>query len=205
MKYPILLILLIFMPVLSTGRNLLSDNDFLGNVPSRSVRLAGYTREGVEDYLLHGPVHRLEGLWMFTASDALVAVERFADAGDRAERMPRYRMVIVSSPRRTMVPGTVMGYMGVTSRKNVYDAMIYTVTEGATLTTPRRFTVRLGDNDTRLSFMPVKKGLAVSVRRLFPYLFRVGIREYDTRDESLDGCVRVGVNGVSAISEPRYL
>lgn len=205
MKYPILLILLIFMPVLSTGRNLLSDNDFLGNVPSRSVRLAGYSREGVADYLLHGPVHRLEGLWMFTASDALVAVERFADVGDRAERMPRYRMVIVSSPRRTMVPGTVMGYMGVTSRKNVYDAMIYTVTEGATLTTPRRFTVRLGDNDTRLSFMPVKKGLAVSVRRLFPYLFRVGIREYDTRDESLDGCVRVGANGVSVISEPRYL
>ncbi len=205
MKYPILLALLIFMPALTTGRNLLSDNDFLGNVPSRSVRLAGYSREGVEHYLLHGPVHRLEGMWMFTASDALVAIERFADGEEANGRMPRYRIVIVASPCRSMVPGTVMGYIGVTSRKNVYDAMIYTVTEGATLTTPRRFTVRLGDNDTRLSFTPVKKGLAVSVRRLFPYLFRVGIREYDTREESLDGCVRVGANGVSVISEPRYL
>lgn len=180
---------------------MLTDS-FLDHIPRRSQRLSGYSRESAERYLTHGPLHRVEGIWRFTASGATVAVERFTPPG--YDGSPTcYRLVVVSASDRSVVPGTVMGYAVPTSRQRVYDAVLYTSVEGVSLTATRRFTVKMDDDDNRLSFTPVKRGVSVNIRRYLPYMFRIGITRYDTRDASLDGCVREfpAPSGM----EPRYL
>ncbi|MCM1519001.1 MAG: hypothetical protein NC117_10205 [Pseudoflavonifractor sp.] len=201
MRLSLLLLPIMLLCQYAISQPLLTDS-YLDHIPRRSQRLAGYSRESAECYLTHGPLHRVEGIWMFTASGATVTMERFTP-DDAAAPPVCYRLVVLSAPSRSIVPGTIMGYAVPTSRQGVYDAALYTSSEDASLTTPGRFTIKMGDDDNRLSFTPVKRGVTVNIRRYLPYMFRIGISRYDTRDASLDGCVRVypSIPGI----EPRYL
>lgn len=191
----------------ATAENVISDN-FLDCLPEKSERINGYTRKKVENYLSTSTIHRIEGIWQFTASGVMVVVERF-QSSDIPDGAACYRMVLLRAPERSVVPGLVMGYIAPTARKGVYDSRIYTDFDGQIFLDAKRFTITMND-DARLSFKPEKKGLRFSFYHLFPRLlprsYRFGLSGEDTRDASLDGCIRVFPEPTDGDwIEPRYL
>lgn len=199
----LLLCVMLFASLAGVAVNPVSDN-FLDRIPQRSETIAGYTRERAEDYLSSSAIHRIEGIWQFTASAITVVVERY-----RSDDIPQdavcYRMILLRAPERRVIPGTVMGYLAPTAKRDVYDSRIYTDFDGTGFLTARRFTIAMTDDDTRLSFKPEKKGVKINFYRLLPRSLRIGISSRDTRDASLDGCVRLYPQPTDGYVEPRYL
>lgn len=178
-------------------------------VPSRSSIVTGHEdMQSAKKLIDRLPLHHVEGIWQTTADGARVAIERWegADCPVMPDGNTVYRLVIVDSPRKSLRPGTVMGYAVATARKGFYDAMIYTRQVKNTLTAPKRYTLQLSD-DSRLSMTPVKKGWKVRVTppRLF-YLFRFSVTQQpDSRPQGLDGFIRVYPHPTGVPAEPRYL
>lgn len=161
----------------------------------------------VKERMNQAPLHSVEGIWQFPSTGAIVAVER-DEARDKGGLAVRYRLVIVRSPQRTLRPGTVMGLLAPTSKKNVYAAEIYTGSDGGSrLRSPRSFTLTLSD-DARLSFVQ-NSGLKVytNLFRMIPYLSRVSFRIYRQQHSprDLDGCLRLFPMPASGPLNPVYL
>ena len=97
-------------------------NDTFESIPDTSQQLSGYERDSVTNRLRALPLHDIEGLWQWVEDGAIIAIERdFIN-----EAITRYRMVIVESPQRSIRPGTVMGYLTTTAKRDNFDARIYT-------------------------------------------------------------------------------
>lgn len=177
-----------------------------GNVPDVSpVADGNYTDiDTVMARMAAAPMARVEGLWRFPADGALVAIEATSLGG--APSAAHYRIVIVRSANRNLRPGTVMGYLWATSARDTFEARIYTRADkdARLLTAPKQFTLRLGDDETRLSFTRERHGVKVNFWRMLPYLFRYVVTPVDTRPDDLDGCVRVFPEP-ELPAEPRYL
>lgn len=140
----------------------------------------------------------IEGVWRISGSEGLFAV--VADPGSIF-----FRLVVVDSPDRNVLPGTVMGACTAVGRNNSYDARIYT--SGATtgiLSRPRRFTVTLSD-EGRLIMEPVTDKLKVNLWRFLPYMFRVSVTRVNDRPNNIDGAVRVYPEQAVYPLTPRYL
>lgn len=140
----------------------------------------------------------IEGVWRISGSEGLFAV--VADPGSIF-----FRLVVVDSPDRNVLPGTVMGACTAVGRNNSYDAKIYT--SGATtgiLSRPRRFTVTLSD-EGRLIMVPVTDKLKVNLWRFLPYMFRVSVTRVNDRPNNIDGAVRVYPEQAVYPLTPRYL
>lgn len=198
----VLLFAVMIVALLSEAANPISDS-FLDEIAVSSERVEGYTQEKAERYLATSAIHRIEGIWQFTASAVTVVIERF-----RSDEVPDdavcYRMVLLRASDRTVVPGSVMGYLAPTAKSDVYDARLYTDFDGFGFLSAKRFTITMNE-DTRLSFKPEKKGVKFNFYRLLPRSLRIGISTQDTRDASLDGCVRVFPVAADGMIEPIYL
>lgn len=181
--------------------------EFARNLPKTSSLADGFN--GIRQARLtidNAPLHHIEGLWQPTADGGVVAILRWtgSDCPRLSDQRDIYRLIVVSSPRKSVRPGTVMGYAVPTARKGYYDARIFTRQSGNRLTTPQRFTLHLAD-DSRLSMTPVKGNWRVTFRPRIPYLFRVSIsRQENERPGELDGFTRIYPAG-SLPAEPRYL
>ncbi len=165
-----------------------------------------YDRPVVERRLDSKPLHVIEGIWQFTTDGATVVIERDTGSGSTFNQATRYRMVIMRSPVRSIMPGTLMGTLAPTAKRGIYSATLYTDSDGGSrLLKPKKFTLTLTD-DSRLSFRRNGMKLHMRLWRLLPYLSRLGI--YTTTDrsgEDLDGCVRIYPAPVNGPVEPRYL
>ena len=164
-----------------------------------------YERDAVKSRLAASPLHTIEGIWQFTADGATIVIERDHGDSPAVDAATRYRMVIMRSPVRSVLPGTVMGYLLPTAKRGSYSATIYTDSDGGSrLLKPKKFTLTLTD-DSHLSFH--KHGLKIKVRfwRLLPYISRLGIYTREDNPRDLDGCVRIYPMPVSGPIEPVYL
>ena len=176
-------------------------------LPPVSEIVTGYaSADEVRQRRRQAPLHAVEGSWQFPSTGAVVAIELDESKGEGGYAV-RYRMVIIKSPQRTIRPGTVMGIIAPTAKKNVYAAEIYTSGNGGTrLRSPRGFTLTLADN-AHLSFTK-NSGLKVytNLFRLIPYLSRVSFRIYSQQHapRDLDGCLRVYPVPVEPVN-PIYL
>lgn len=197
----VLLILALALGAAAAGR-------LVEKLPPVAEVVAGYASEAqIKERMEQAPLHSVEGIWQFPSTGAVVAVER-DEARDKGGLAVRYRMVVVRSPQRTLRPGTVMGLLAPTAKKNVYAAEIYTASDGGSrLRSPRSFTLTLTD-DARLSFVR-NSGLKVytNIFRMIPYLSRVSFRIYRQQHSSrdLDGCLRLYPMPASGPINPVYL
>lgn len=197
----VLLILALALGAAAAGR-------LVEKLPPVAEVVAGYASETqIKKRMEQAPLHSVEGIWQFPSTGAVVAVER-DEARDKGGLAVRYRMVVVRSPQRTLRPGTVMGLLAPTAKKNVYAAEIYTASDGGSrLRSPRSFTLTLTD-DARLSFVR-NSGLKVytNIFRMIPYLSRVSFRIYRQQHSSrdLDGCLRLYPMPASGPINPVYL
>lgn len=141
------------------------------------------------------PLHPVEGVWQFTDNGASVAIELCSDASSRAVTpQTLYRMVLIESPDRSAMPGTVIGMIRPTAKPNTFSANIYTVNTEGELTMPRGFLIEAGEVDAngminRLVFYQEKPRLRVNIWNLIPYLYRRVITR-NPDPPAVDGCVR---------------
>ncbi len=177
---------------------------FVDTLPAVSEVVEGYTREDAERRLAEAGPHRIEGIWQFTADGATVAVERI----ETAQSVPgtyNYRMILIRSANRALRPGTVMGYISATAHSATYDARLYTSEHGRYLTRASRFTLKLTDDESRLSFLEHKTSVKLNLWRMLPYMFRHTVRtRVNEQARDLHGCMRL-FPAPALPPEPRYL
>lgn len=165
---------------------------WLSQLPAHGTRLDGYdTRQEVCRRMERLPLAPAEGLWQMAQSGAVFALER-ADA-DPTETFPRrMRLVVVSSPVRRILPGTLMGHAVPTVKPDVYEARLFTdIAEAGRLAAPRTFLLRLNDQGNALTIEPVKRPFRVNLLRLLPYMYRSVVTPQQSRPDDLDGALRL--------------
>lgn len=152
---------------------------------------------GADAYFDGKAMMPIEGVWRMSGSEGLFAV--VADPGTIF-----FRLIVVDSPDRNILPGTVMGACTAAGRADCYDARIYTSGDSGILSKPKRFTVTLAD-DCRLIMVPVTDRLKVNLWRFLPYMFRMSVTRVNNRPDNLDGAVRVFPPAAASPLTPRYL
>lgn len=178
---------------------------FSSSLPEKSTILPGYEKDSVINRMRQLPLHHIEGLWQFTENGATIAIERSNKGKHPNDGLNRYNIVIVSSPRLSIKPGTIMGHITPTAKQDIYDAQIYTDFDGGTtLSIAKRFILTLND-DSRLAFSRDKSGLRINIRKLLPYMFRYTITYQNERPKNIDGCIRIFPKSSNSPIEPRYL
>ncbi|MCM1137701.1 MAG: hypothetical protein NC221_03205 [Duncaniella sp.] len=184
-----------------TGSTLLDD------IPKKSEVINGYELADVKQRLANLPLHIVEGIWEFASEGTLMAIER-ADYSPRnpGSAATLYRMVVVKGADMTLRPGTVMGYLSTTSKRGVYDARIFTSRndDGTELSSPKRYTISLTDEDSRLTIKEYGKKLIFNWWRLLPYMYRFVLSRRENRPPDMEGCVRLFPEPAIPL-EPRYL
>lgn len=140
----------------------------------------------------------IEGVWRMSGSEGMMAI--VADSGTIFQRI-----IVLESPDRNILPGTVMGVCTALGRNNSYDARIYTTeSTSGILSKPKRFTVTLSD-DGRLIMEPITNKLKVNLWRFLPYMFRMSVVRVNNRPDNLDGAVRVYPEAKDSPLTTRYL
>ena len=143
----------------------------------------------------------IEGVWQFTGDDgAIVAIEK----DPTATGLPAYKMIVIDSPQRALLPGSLMAKIQSTVKPDTFEADIFThfSLSSMSLGGTKKFILTL--KNSRLTIKPVKAKLSVNLLRLIPYAYRLGLSYRDHRPDDLDGCVRI-FPAPSQPSNPVYL
>lgn len=160
--------------------------------------------DGLKAELSSRPLRLIEGIWRFPYNGALVLIER-DERHPRFDGADTYRMVVLRSPSRSLLPGTVMGTLSGTSTKGTYSASLFTDSDGGSrLMKSKTFTLTL-NGDSRLVFKRRGKKLNLQVWRMIPYLSRLYIRTTGSDAANDDGCVKEYPMPSDGPIEPVYL
>lgn len=176
-------------------------------VPKKSEVITGYELPEVRQRLADLPLHIVEGIWEFASEGTLMAIERAeSSARNAGSAATLYRMVVVKGADMALRPGTVMGYLSTTSKRGVYDARIFTSRndDGTVLSSPKRYTISLSDDDSRLTIKEYGKTFVFNWWRLMPYMYRYVLSRRENRPPDMEGCVRLFPEP-SIPLEPLYL
>lgn len=147
------------------------------------------------------PLHRVEGVWQIPADGGLLAIER----AERADAGTEYVMAVVAVSNRLLHPGTIIGRITPTAKPEVFEATLFTaVDRRGRPSRPKKFTLTLANDDSRLEIRHIRKGVRLNWWRLFPYMFRGVVTPVDETPRDLDGCVRVFPEP-AVPANPRYL
>lgn len=174
-------------------------------IPSHSPILSGYNDiDSVKLGIDQRGVAGIEGIWELAGTQSIVVIEPCTMPSINATGIHCLQIVVVSSPRRSTRPGTVLGYMIPTARAGYYDARLYTTSLRSVLQNHRRYTMRLTD-DAHLSMTPVKSRWRVTLRHSFNFLVRAGITQQPSEDNQTEGFVKLyPLNGLTPL-KPVYL
>lgn len=165
------------------------------------------SRADIEARLASRPLDPVEGVWRFPESGAVVAIEstRALTQADAEGSPDEFTMTVVRAPRRSIIPGTVMGTLRATAEAGVYRASLMTDTDGgSSLVKPRKMELRLDDTRSRLTFRRVGSRISLSPRILIPYLWRAGVK-ITAREESPEGCIKLYPPTGAPPQRPVYL
>ncbi len=163
----------------------------------------GYSLQEVKSRIDNIGPSPIEGLWQFTGGGATIAIERAAAPVSPDALPPSFNIILVESPDGSVSQGTLIGTAGQTALSSSFDCYLFkdhNKPEGGR----RRFTIRLND-EGHISFLKVKSGISVSLRRWMPYLFRMTVIKRNERNEQLDGCIKLYPVNPSTFNTPRYL
>lgn len=181
--------------------------DYFRRLPAISTVYEGYREpDSVAARLRALPRCPAEGLWQMANGDgALFAIER--ENGEPTLAPTRLRMVMVRSPRRSILPGTLLGHLVATPQPGVYEARLYSgLAQRSGLNMARPFTLVIDPmHPDLLTFKPFRSPVKVNLFKLLPHMYRRGFTIQDSRPEGLDGAMRVSSGADSVPLSPVYL
>lgn len=165
-------------------------SDLSERIPVSSTVLPGYNdidsiMDRIDD---RGPVD-IEGIWNMTASQTLVVIEPASHPSLSGAGYKAMQIVIISSPRKSMRPGTVLGYIVPTARRGYYEARIYTSNVRSILQKHRKYTLNLTD-ESHLTMTPDKSPWRITLRHSLKFLLRAGIYNRQSDEPSFDGFIK---------------
>lgn len=179
--------------------------DFGINMPRQSPVRQGYdSPEAVKERMASRPLDRVEGLWQLAADQAVVAIELCDDPRVVPPGVKAYQVVIINSPRHTMRPGTVMGYLTPTARHDRLHGRLYTRSVRSWLEGSEPFIIKLTDDD-HLSMSPESHRLKPGLRYNLNFLLRFSIVDREPREEGLEGFTRLYPTPSTPPLTPVYL
>ena len=127
----------------------------------------------------------LAGDWQVNGGGALLRIAGPAAEGGDMD------IIWLDGPDWSIRPGTVIGSARRGSAPGVYDLRLMASPDGRKRLREATFAVEMPDADT-LDFRAYSRGLAVSLWRWVPYLFRVTVERGRERPQGLDGAKRAG-------------
>ncbi|MDE6583007.1 MAG: hypothetical protein K2K47_10840 [Duncaniella sp.] len=138
------------------------------------------------------PLHPIEGLWSIPGHDTVIEIVRdsLATNGEPA----RYRMAVVTADDLAVPAGTIVGTATPTAAYGVYDSTIFTdALPGKHLTPaePRRVTLSLADDDSRLMAKSYGRNVVLRWWRLLPYTLRWALSVTEEMAPDTEGLVRI--------------
>ncbi len=147
---------------------------------------------------------RIEGIWQFTDNGATIAISRTDHSSSpRSDRHRTYSVTLISSPIRTIRPGTSLGVITPTADPDQFEAQLFTYNNGSILSSPKNFSLSLDDPAGRITFRQHKSRYAINLWHFVPYLWRYSIRQ-NKKSASPSGCIRL-YPSPAIPAEPRYL
>lgn len=159
----------------------------------------GYNNaDSVASRIMASGPHPIEGIWQFPADGSLMAIERT----DSPSGATVYRLTVVSSADRTVRPGTLIGEATPAGDSSTFDARISTGGQGRL--SGGRFTIRLGEEASRLAFTKARSEYYLDLTRLLPYMFRRVIRHRHATAPPAQICFKI-MPQPAIPATPRYL
>lgn len=190
----LILILAILVSQAGIARNLLQDL-----MPSHSPVLQGYHDiDSVKNCISQRPLNSIEGLWQLSGSQAIVVIEPTTSPqlSIPGSNITIYQIVIVTSPRKSVRPGTVLGYFTQSGRDHVYDSYLYTSRIRSALKNYKRYTLSLSSDDHFIAMTPIKSRWHLSLRHSFNFLMRAYVSNNDVESPAPEGLIKLfPVNG----------
>lgn len=138
------------------------------------------------------PLHPVEGLWQIPGHDSVLEIVR--DSVTPSGQVARYRIAVVTADDLALAAGTVVGLVTPTAVHGVYDSRIFTDVEPRRHlipTSPRRCTLTLDGDESRLMVKHHRRKVSVRWWRLLPYMFRRAVSVSKDDNPDTDGLVRV--------------
>lgn len=150
-------------------------SDLPRHIPATSHVIPGYNdidsvRSRIDN---SGPVD-IEGLWLMSATQTLVVIEPATEPSLAGAGFHAWQIVIVSSPRKSLRPGTTLGYIIPTARKKHYEARIYTSRHRSILQKHRGYTLDLTD-ESHLTMTADKSPWRITLHHSLKFLLRAAI------------------------------
>lgn len=168
-----------------------ASKKFIDTLPRFSKCEPNFSITKIREYLSSLPLHHIEGIWQFTNSGFTVAIVREHTSPHSINATPEgYNIVLIQAPNRALRPGTIIGAISRSATEGVYDARIYTKSSGSIMTSPKGFSIKISNDDSRITFEQKKGALSVNFWRLLPYAWRYTVRTNQTPSYN-DGCIRI--------------
>lgn len=179
-----LLLLFITALTLSAG-----GDDYLP--PASGPAAEGYDLGNVRERLADRALDRIEGIWQLVPDGAVVVVEKVREGIDEARTGLVYSIRSISSPDRSLRPGTLVGRIRAGGHPDTFEARFYTRREGMSYTRPVTVTAGLDDKNGRLEFRRHKSSLRINLWHFVPFLWRYSLRYHPDEHNYAPGAVRV--------------
>lgn len=154
--------------------------------------VTGFNPDEAEAALRGMPLHAVEGVWQWADIDTRVVITRTA-ATPADLPAAIYSIVVLHASDPSLRPGTVIGYLATTAKRDTYDARLYTRSSprDGSLTSPATYTLTLEDSETRLSVRPYGHKLRFNWWRLLPYPYRSLLSPIRRSDTDAAGLLRI--------------
>lgn len=128
-------------------------------------------------------VDNVEGVWRFPRGGAVLLICKSS--------VSSYDILILDSPRLDMKPGTKIGEMYETPKKNTYDGNLKLKSLGKSIKLKSSDMVFKVTEDGYLCLYPYKTGYSISFKRLFYRLLKISIIDNGDKPDGLTGAKRV--------------
>ncbi|MDE7387208.1 MAG: hypothetical protein K2N28_08750 [Muribaculaceae bacterium] len=180
-------------------------------IPSEPPVHRGYNDiDSVKAALASRQLSPVEGLWTIGGNQAVIVIEPATSPADLSQPgITAYRVVLVSSVRKALRPGTVLGYLAPDGHADTFDALIYTSGIGSLLSGTEHYTATLTADGAHLNLSSDKPRLRLTLRHTFKLLLRAtvsgSVRPSDGDRQSTEAFTKLYPPPPGRPSRPVYL
>lgn len=159
-------------------------------IPRHSTVLDGYNDiDSIKAIIDQRGPAGIEGIWELAGTQSTVVIEPCTAPSIIHSGIDCLQIVVIASPRRSIRPGTVLGYMTTSAKAGTYDARLYTENIRSVLQSHRRYIMQLSD-DGHMSMTAVKPAWRLTLRQTFKFLIRAGITRQNDEKSSTEGFIK---------------